>query len=75
MLGTFIGREQPLTRKVFEHARGTLVGWELAEVDAAMVAMSTAGEVVLKFMPQRLFVQMPKVFGEADADPELEDNV
>ena len=37
--------------------------------------MSTAAEVVLKFMPQRLFVQLPKAFGEADADPELEDNV
>ena len=62
-------------QQMFKHACSTLVGWEIEEVLAETVAMSTAAEVVLKFMPQRLFVQMPKVFGEADADPELQENV
>ena len=62
-------------RGVFKHARGVLVGWELQDLDFQTLQSNANEEHVLEFTPKRLFVQMPKTFGEEDTDRAKEDNI
>jgi hypothetical protein len=62
-------------RGVFKHARGVLVGWELQNLDFETLQKSANEEHVLEFTPKRLFIQMPKTFGDEDTDRTKEDNV
>ena len=51
--------QRHLDKRLFKNNRGKLHGWQLHPVDHERLRSNTSQEMVLQYVPEKLYVEMP----------------
>ena len=60
--------QRHLDKRLFKNSRGKLHGWQLHPVDEERLRSNTSQQMVLQFLPEKLYVEMPNATWTVDAE-------